>query len=137
NGPVGGFEQGGPGGCNGSCACANGNCAAGNRMNDPQIQQAGFHGLLGGGGGCPCMRPGSFEASADGGGGAGGMYTSQIAFLGDDGVQVTWDVSGSGTFDSTPLVIPGRQDFYQGAIYRLKLSNIPGRPGIQLYPTLE
>ena len=40
-------------------------------------------------------------------------------------------------FDSTPLVIPGRQDFYQGAIYRLRLTNIPGRPGVQLYPTLE
>jgi hypothetical protein len=40
-------------------------------------------------------------------------------------------------FDSTPLVIPGRQDFYQGAIYRLRISNIPGRPGVTLYPTLE
>jgi hypothetical protein len=34
-------------------------------------------------------------------------------------------------------VIPGRQDFYQGAIYRLKLTNIPGRAGVTLYPTLE
>jgi hypothetical protein len=82
------------------------------------------------------MRPGSTEAYADGGGGMG-MATSQIAFLGDDGIQVTWDVSGSGYFDSVPLVIPGRQDFYQGAIYRLRLSNIPGRAGITLYPTLE
>jgi hypothetical protein len=82
------------------------------------------------------MGPGSTEAYADGSGGAG-MATSQIAFLGDNGVQVAWDVSGSGMFDATPLVIPGRQDFYQGAIYRLKLSNIPGRAGIQLYPTLE
>jgi hypothetical protein len=65
------------------------------------------------------------------------MATSQIAFLGDNGVQVAWDVSGAGMFDSSPLVIPGRQDFYQGAIYRLKLSNIPGRAGVQLYPTLE
>ncbi|HEX4414849.1 MAG TPA: hypothetical protein VH107_14540 [Lacipirellulaceae bacterium] len=136
NGPVGGFEQGGPGGCNGSCACGpNGGCAADNRMNDPQIQQAGFHPF--GGGNCGCMRPGSTEAYADGSGGAGGMSTSQIAFLGDDGVQVSWDVSGSGTFDSSPLVIPARQDFYQGAIYRLKLSNIPGRAGVTLYPTLE
>jgi hypothetical protein len=102
-------------------------------MNDPQVQQAGFH--LGGNG-CCCMRPGSTEAYADGGG-AGGMSTSQIAFLGDDGVQVTWDVSGTGVFDSTPLVIPGRQDFYQGAIYRLKLTNVPGRAGVTLYPTLE
>ena len=98
------------------------------------VQQAGFHhGLFGGRG---CMRPGSTEAYADGGGGMG-MATSQIAFLGDEGVQVSWDVSGSGMFDSTPLVIPGRQDFYQGAIYRLKLTNIPGRPGVELYPTLE
>jgi hypothetical protein len=52
-------------------------------------------------------------------------------------VQVTWDVSGYGMFDSVALVIPGRQDFYQGAIYRLKLMNIPGRPGVELYPTLE
>ncbi len=82
------------------------------------------------------MRPGSTEAYAEGGGGVG-MATSQIAFLGDDGVHVSWDVSGAGMFDSTPLVIPGRQDFYQGAIYRLKLNNIPGRAGVQLYPTLE
>ena len=105
-------------------------------MNGGCVQQAGFHcGMFGGG--CGCMRPGSTEAYADGGGGGMGMATSQIAFLGDDGVQVSWDVSGSGMFDSTPLVIPGRQDFYQGAIYRLKLTNIPGRAGMQLYPTLE
>jgi hypothetical protein len=66
-----------------------------------------------------------------------GAATSQIAFLGDEGVQVSWDVSGCGLFDSIPLVIPGRQDFYQGAIYRLRLTNIPGRPGVELYPTLE
>jgi hypothetical protein len=66
-----------------------------------------------------------------------GLLTSQIAFLGEDGVMVSWDVSGYGMFDSTPLVIPGRQDFYQGAIYRLRLTNIPGRPGVELFPTLE
>ncbi|HEX5472655.1 MAG TPA: hypothetical protein VFW73_12260 [Lacipirellulaceae bacterium] len=82
------------------------------------------------------MRPGTMEAYADGGGLAG-MATSQIAFLGDEGVHVSWDVSGAGMFDSVPLVIPGRQDFYQGAIYRLKLTNIPGRAGVTLYPTLE
>jgi hypothetical protein len=66
-----------------------------------------------------------------------GLATSQIAFLGAEGVQVMWDVGGVGRFDSTALIIPGRQDFYQGAIYRLKLTNIPGRPGVELYPTLE
>jgi hypothetical protein len=83
-------------------------------------------------------RPDSMEACADGSmmGGAG-LATSQIAFLGDEGVQVSWDVAGYGMFDSVPLVIPGRQDFYQGAIYRLRLSNVPGRPGVELFPTLE
>jgi hypothetical protein len=33
--------------------------------------------------------------------------------------------------------VPGRYNFVQGAIYRLKLSDIPNRPGVDLYPTLE
>jgi hypothetical protein len=52
-------------------------------------------------------------------------------------MQIQWDVTAPGTFDSEPLICPGRFDFPQGAIYRLKLSNIPGRPGVELYPTLE
>lgn len=128
-------------GYGGECeSCESGACPvrpAGPTSNG-MVQQAGFHGMLGGA--CGGMRPGSMEAYADGCGGGGGGYaaaTSQIAFLGEDGVQVSWDVSGSGQFDSSPLVIPGRQDFYQGAIYRLKLTNIPGRAGVNLYPTLE
>lgn len=65
------------------------------------------------------------------------MSTSQVAFLGDEGIQISWDIGGQVAFDSVPLVTPGRQDFPQGAIYRLKLSNIPGRPDTVLYPTLE
>src|SRR5262245_29924472 len=56
---------------------------------DGGCQQAGF---MHGGcmhGGCPRLGPGSTEAFADGGDGFGaGMATSQIAFLGDNGVQV-------------------------------------------------
>jgi hypothetical protein len=63
--------------------------------------------------------------------------TSQIGFIGPDGMQVRWDVSMPGGFDSSPLVAPGRYDFPQGAIYRLKLTDIPGREGIELYPSLE
>ena len=63
--------------------------------------------------------------------------TSQIAFLGVEGGEVAWDVSGPGMLDSVPLVMPGRQNFSQGAIYRLKLTNLPDRPGVELYPTLE
>jgi len=62
---------------------------------------------------------------------------SQIAFVGPDGMSVSWDVSAPGMFDSEPLVCPGRYDFPQGALYRLKLGNIPGRPAVELYPTLE
>jgi hypothetical protein len=62
---------------------------------------------------------------------------SQVAFVGPPGMQIAWDVGGAGLFDSEPLIAPGRYDFPQGAIYRLKLTNIPGRPGIELYPSLE
>ena len=69
--------------------------------------------------------------------GGAGASTSQIAFLGVAGGEVAWDVGGQGMFDSSPLVMPGRQNFYQGAIYRLKLTNLPDRPGVELYPTIE
>jgi hypothetical protein len=63
--------------------------------------------------------------------------TSQVKFVGPEGMTVKWDVSAPGAFDSQPLVAPGRYSFPQGAIYRLKLANIPGRAGVELYPTLE
>ena len=63
--------------------------------------------------------------------------SSQVAFIGPEGMTVAWDVSMPGQFDSEPLICPGRYNFPQGAIYRLKLTNIPGRPGVELYPTLE
>jgi hypothetical protein len=63
--------------------------------------------------------------------------TSQIAFVGPDGMTVTWDVSMPGAFDSETLTCPARYNFPQAAIYRLKVANIPGRPGIELYPTVE
>jgi len=63
--------------------------------------------------------------------------TSQVYFVGPEGMAVAWDVAMPGAFDSGPLICPGRYNFPQGAIYRLKLTNIPGRPGVELYPTLE
>ncbi len=99
----------------------------GGMMADPAVMQAGFNG------GCGC---------APGCGYGGGMAmvggnTSQIAFLGENGIQISWDVSGPGAFDSSPVVTPARQDFLQGAIYRLRLAGIPGREGVELFPTLE
>jgi len=65
------------------------------------------------------------------------LQASQIAFVGPDGLSVAWDVSAPGAFDSEPLIAPARYNFPQGAIYRLKLTNIPSRAGVELYPTLE
>jgi hypothetical protein len=77
----------------------------------------------------------------DGQGMAGGSVSRevQVLFGRPEGMQVQWDVSGSGQFDSSPMVTPGRQNFDQGGVYRLKLTNIPGagREGVELYPTLE
>jgi hypothetical protein len=66
-----------------------------------------------------------------------GQSTIQVLFAKPDSLQVRWDVTGLGQFDSTPLVVPGRHNFPEGAIYRLKLTNITGREGVELYPTLE
>ncbi len=87
----------------------------------------------------PAMAMGgpSYGASGCAPTGMGPAPTSQIAFLGAEGCEVAWDISGQGLFDSTPLVMPGRQNFAQAAIYRLKLTNLPDRPGVELYPTLE
>ncbi len=62
---------------------------------------------------------------------------AQVWFAKPDGMQIRWDVSGVSRFDSEPMVVPGRQNFPQGGIFRLKLSNIPGRFGVELYPTME
>jgi hypothetical protein len=67
----------------------------------------------------------------------GPVDSSQIGFRGNDGMKVFWDVGAHNQFDSEGLVEPGRYNFPQGAIYRLKLTNIPGQPGVELYPTLE
>src|SRR5205814_7354002 len=42
-----------------------------------------------------------------------------------------------GGLHGNQIEAPGRYNFVQAAIYRLKLSDIPGRPGLELYPTLE
>jgi hypothetical protein len=84
------------------------------------------------------MAANGVDAGGMGGPGYGmNLPASQIGFIGPDGMQVHWDVTEFGGFDSEPLVTPGRYDFAQGAIYRLKLTDIPGQEGLELYPTLE
>lgn len=61
---------------------------------------------------------------------------AQILFKGADGMNINWDTVVIGGFDSEPLVSPGLQNFATARSYRLKLSNIPNRPNLTLYPTL-
>lgn len=97
----------------------------------PGVMLAGYHtmgpaGMVGPGGLAPCGPYPMLPAP-----------TSQIGFTGPDGMRVRWDVASHGMFDSEPLIVPGRFNFPQGAIYRLKITDIPGYAGVELYPTLE
>ena len=65
------------------------------------------------------------------------MTSAQVMFAKPAGMQVYWDVSGAGEFSSTPLVTPGRANFSMAGLYRLKLTNLEGHEGVELYPTLE
>jgi hypothetical protein len=64
---------------------------------------------------------------------------TQVRFVRPSGMKVSWLVAGP---DGKPgyangIEAPGRYNFLQAAIYRLKLGNIEGRPGLEVYPTLE
>jgi hypothetical protein len=93
-----------------------------------------------------------YTAATMGGGGGAGMdggaggrrfvnTKSQIYFLDPDGMTVAWQTgtgpSGERTYTGTQLVVPARYNFNQGYIYRLRLTNIPGRRGVTLYPSIE
>jgi hypothetical protein len=84
-------------------------------------------------------------APGDMSGAAGGRRfpntKSQIQFLGQDGMHISWQIGGGGgerLYTPSPLSVPARYNFQQGYIYRLKLSDIPSRPKVTaLYPTIE
>jgi hypothetical protein len=70
---------------------------------------------------------------------AGGQR-SEIRFVNPAGMKVSWygmRTDGVPGLATSTIDTPGRYNFAQGAIYRLKLSDIPNRPGVELYPTLE
>jgi hypothetical protein len=55
-------------------------------------------------------------------------------------MKIGWQTtSGDGQRLYLPaqLTVPARYNFLQGYIYRLKLTDIPGRAGVTLYPTIE
>ena len=88
----------------------------------------------------PGVQPASFSAPAApvvGGGGVAVHQPVQVLFARPEAMQVSFDAGGSGTYSSTPMITPARQNFDQGGVYRLKVTGIPGREGTELYPTLE
>lgn len=112
------------------------------------VQPVGFiRNRVGGGGSCG-PECGGHGGAVQAGMPAGAMMPSmgmmpgvpstvQVTFGQPDGMQVRYDVGAGGMFDSEPLVVPARQNFPQGGLYRIKLTNIPTRPGVELYPTVE
>jgi len=68
------------------------------------------------------------------------VQRTQVRFVRPSSMKVSWftqGVDGKPSYSANPIEVPGRYNFLQGAIYRLKLGNIEGRPGLEVYPTLE
>lgn len=114
---------------------------AGRDLTEGEIQQVGYlAGLHGGACGC---NNGNGGIPAGGGVLSTGMPMApvmqavQVTFGRPEGMQVRYDQTGGGMFDSEPLIVPARQNFPQGGLFRVKLTNIPGREGVELYPTIE
>jgi hypothetical protein len=76
-----------------------------------------------------------------------GAYAGQFAaartsvrFVEPKGMKVSWYIQtpdGRRTWSDKPLEAPATYNFTQAAIYRLKLSDLPDQPGVDLYPSLE
>ena len=100
---------------------------------------------MGGHGGPPANMPGAVNAmGALTGGGAPSapmpVQRTEVRFIEPAGMKISWFAPGADGrpgFNSQYLESPGRYNFLQAAIYRLKLSEVPNRPGVELYPTLE
>ncbi len=119
-------------------------CKGGPGYNLPPEERLMAPGPGVGGPGPGVLSAASFASSGGNGSYGGEDYcpptpspTVQVMFAKPAGMHVAWDVTGSGTFSGAPLVVPGRTNFRQAGLYRIKLQNIPGHEGMELYPTLE
>ena len=68
------------------------------------------------------------------------VQRTSVRFTGPSGMKISWfgpTANGQPGFGGEYLTAPGRYNFLQAAIYRLKLTEIPQRQGMDLYPTLE
>ena len=64
-------------------------------------------------------------------------FSVQLAFQRPDGMQIHFDSTGMFNFTGDPLVVPFPMNFPAGSLTAAKLSNITGREGIELFPTVE
>jgi hypothetical protein len=119
--------------------CPGGVCPApGNLISPPGISAAPPAGLP------PGLRPPGAVAAVGALTGAPPapfpVQRTEVRFVGPAGMKITWygpTPDGRGGFGPQYLEAPARYNFLQASIYRLKLSDIPNRPGVELYPTLE
>jgi hypothetical protein len=68
------------------------------------------------------------------------VMRTEVKFAGPSGMKISWFApagDGKPGFSTQYLEAPGRYNFLQASFYRLKLYDIPNRPGVTLYPTLE
>lgn len=90
----------------------------------------------------PGMMPGGGIVQAQYSQAAGVRFPAprtQVKFKRPANMQVSWFTvgpDGKAGYSDTPLFTPANYNFAQGAIYRLKISNIEGRL-VPLYPTME
>jgi hypothetical protein len=68
-----------------------------------------------------------------------GTARSSVRFIGQDGMHIAWYApTGDGKLGfREQLETPGRYNFLQGGTYRLRLSNIPKRANLFLYPSID
>jgi hypothetical protein len=92
----------------------------------------------------PGQPPGAVAAvgALPGGHGHGGpaIQRTSVRFVKPEGMKISWyapSATGQPGFSAKYLQAPARYNFLQASIYRLKISDLPGRPGMELYPTLE
>jgi hypothetical protein len=65
---------------------------------------------------------------------------TSVRFIEPRGMKISWMIpapDGKRLWNDKPLEAPASYNFAQSAIYRLKLSELPDYPGVDLYPTLE
>ena len=116
------------------------------KSSQADVVQAGWK-VKKGAEGLPAPPPGAVAAQGALPGIPVGMAPAQVAgrtsikFTGPSGMKVAWFAPGApgsnNGFTPPQVEVPGRYNFVQGGVYRLKLSDIPNRAALELYPTLE